>query len=347
MSKLPQISSKDPQNCSQFSHKSLSILKKARKQAEEDAQLLANRIALLKQEELKTLKKIEETKAKALEIYRLKLKNEQKTKKTPQNSQKPAALSQKSPGNSQKPKDLTEKIDKKQQFLRGKLDRIAKIKQEKRVFAKKRALNAQIFEKRVFEKKTRISEEKALGRAKIREFYEKKREKFKEMQENEMVFEEKRKGFKEREIQQMEKLEIDLILKLQASQEFQRNAYEELEQALTLPAKQWEKLYFIKESESLKREVAEESKENWENAEKKQENGQEESGNSKKTQENSGKIVNNSNKSEELINKPEELVKKPDEFIKKPIENSNELNDLLNKPTENPKEIAENKKETA
>lgn len=80
--KLPPIhgnsSQKANTNTSQNNHKSLSVLKKARKQAEEDAQLLANRIALLKQEEIKTMKKIEETKAKALEIYKLKLKNEER-----------------------------------------------------------------------------------------------------------------------------------------------------------------------------------------------------------------------------------------------------------------------------
>ena len=54
----------------------LLSLKKARKQIEADAQLLANRIALLKQEELKSWKKIEETKKKAKEVYLLKKKNE-------------------------------------------------------------------------------------------------------------------------------------------------------------------------------------------------------------------------------------------------------------------------------
>jgi hypothetical protein len=43
---------------------------------ERDAQLLANRIALLKQEEMKTWKKIEETKRRAGEVVRLKVKNE-------------------------------------------------------------------------------------------------------------------------------------------------------------------------------------------------------------------------------------------------------------------------------
>jgi len=40
--------------------------------------LLANRIALLKQEEIKTWKKIEETKKRANEVMRLKQKNEER-----------------------------------------------------------------------------------------------------------------------------------------------------------------------------------------------------------------------------------------------------------------------------
>jgi hypothetical protein len=40
--------------------------------------LLANRIALLKQEEMKTWKKIEETKKRAAEIMRLKQRNNEK-----------------------------------------------------------------------------------------------------------------------------------------------------------------------------------------------------------------------------------------------------------------------------
>jgi hypothetical protein len=43
-----------------------------------DAQLLANRIALLKQEEMKTWKKIEETKKRTNDISGLKKRNEEK-----------------------------------------------------------------------------------------------------------------------------------------------------------------------------------------------------------------------------------------------------------------------------
>jgi len=46
-----------------------------RKKAEEDAQLLANRIALLQAEERKAMKKIDETKTKAKEIRDIKVRN--------------------------------------------------------------------------------------------------------------------------------------------------------------------------------------------------------------------------------------------------------------------------------
>jgi hypothetical protein len=46
-----------------------------------DAQLLANRIALLKQEEMKTWKKIEETKKRTNDISGLKKRNEEKVQK--------------------------------------------------------------------------------------------------------------------------------------------------------------------------------------------------------------------------------------------------------------------------
>ena len=59
-------------------NETLSVVKKARKQAEEDARLLTNRIALLKQEELRTIKKINETTKKAMEIYKIKEQNEKR-----------------------------------------------------------------------------------------------------------------------------------------------------------------------------------------------------------------------------------------------------------------------------
>lgn len=57
----------------------LDEAKKARKKLEEDARLLANRIALLENEEKKALKKIQETKKKAEEITTLKKRNKEIT----------------------------------------------------------------------------------------------------------------------------------------------------------------------------------------------------------------------------------------------------------------------------
>lgn len=48
---------------------------------EANQQLLKNRVELLRLEEIRTLKKIEETRKKALEIYQLKQKNEEKQRK--------------------------------------------------------------------------------------------------------------------------------------------------------------------------------------------------------------------------------------------------------------------------
>ena len=52
--------------------RSLKAAKERRKQVERDAQLLANRIALLKQEDIKTWKKIEETQKRTKEVLSLK-----------------------------------------------------------------------------------------------------------------------------------------------------------------------------------------------------------------------------------------------------------------------------------
>jgi len=53
----------------------LSDQRVSRKRAQEDVKLLANRIALLKQEEQKAWKKIEETKKKANDIINVRQRN--------------------------------------------------------------------------------------------------------------------------------------------------------------------------------------------------------------------------------------------------------------------------------
>merc|ERR1712203_1011198 len=79
MGEAPQVapSGQDGLTHSQM-QANLTSAKESRKRAELDAQLLANRIALLKQEEEKAWKKIEETRKRAHEITELRNQNEEK-----------------------------------------------------------------------------------------------------------------------------------------------------------------------------------------------------------------------------------------------------------------------------
>ena len=84
-SKLPPIntnnvhqSNNNNSTNSVMNHKSLSVLKKARKQAEEDAKHLANGIALLKQVKIQNF--FEKKREKFKEEYEMEMKDEEKTK---------------------------------------------------------------------------------------------------------------------------------------------------------------------------------------------------------------------------------------------------------------------------
>lgn len=73
-----QASNLSPEN--EAAQQKLLEVKLARKKVEEDAQLLANRIALLEVEDKKAQKKIEETRKKAQEIMDLKARNKENEK---------------------------------------------------------------------------------------------------------------------------------------------------------------------------------------------------------------------------------------------------------------------------
>ena len=62
-------------------HNKLAEAKQMRKRADEDARLLSNRIALLKQEEMKAMKKIDETRRKAQEIIDARNRNLEEQRK--------------------------------------------------------------------------------------------------------------------------------------------------------------------------------------------------------------------------------------------------------------------------
>lgn len=95
----------------------------------------------------------------------------------------------------------------------------------------------------------KILEDKEKAKERIREMNERKLSEIRQMRLKVYMDEEKIKRKKEADILKMEKLEMELISKLQSSQLRQKNAYEELESALTLPAKEFEQKYLAGESE--------------------------------------------------------------------------------------------------
>jgi len=212
----------------------LTAAKESRKRAELDAQLLANRIALLKQEEEKAWKKIEETRKRASEIMELRSQNEQKFNAKEQfykekwesiraaqshnayNREKAKAvreatrtgLLEQRQQNAQKTKQMS------QQMLLQKKDREAAERQsntERSAFIKQKKEEAR-----------RKMEEERLGQL----------ERFREDYESRTAQEDLLRARTDALVAKMEKEEMELIQRLQNTQSVQRNAYEELEAAL-------------------------------------------------------------------------------------------------------------------
>jgi hypothetical protein len=217
-----------------MSNGGLTTAKEARKRAELDAQLLANRIALLKQEEEKAWKKIEETRKRAGDISTLRNENEQK-------------------------------YIAKEQFYKNKWESIrnaqshnAHMREQNRsgkaegakahLSAKKAYVHnsKMISREALMEKKGRMANEKAMNEQRTQYIKEQKEEakarleaekqarllQFQQDYEARVAEEEMLRARTEALVAKMEKEEMELIARLQNTQTVQRSAYEELEAAL-------------------------------------------------------------------------------------------------------------------
>jgi len=219
---------------------SLTTAKESRKRAELDAQLLANRIALLKQEEEKAWKKIEETRKRAGEVMGLRVQNESK-------------------------------FAAKEQFYKDKWEsirgaQVQNSKQRERAFAARdqareglaqsRNTNAaqskQISQQMLVQKKEREANERQTNQDRSAYLKQRKEEakrkleedrlqqlnQFREDYEARIGQEELLRARTDALVARMEKEEMELIQRLQNTQTVQRSAYEELESALGTTAQQ-------------------------------------------------------------------------------------------------------------
>lgn len=212
----------------------LTAAKEARKRSELDAQLLANRISLLKQEEDKAWKKIEETRNRAQKITEVRMQNEHKyaakeefyqnkwnsirdaQTQNQQNREKSRAVreaarnglmdtrhSNAARSKQQSHQILFQKKEREAQHRNANLERGDMIKQRKE------------------DARRRLEDERLAALERSRQDYEKR-----------AAQEDVLRSRTEALVSRMEKEEMELIQRLQNTQTVQRNAYEELEAAL-------------------------------------------------------------------------------------------------------------------
>jgi len=214
---------------------SLFEAKKARKQADEDARLLANRIALLKQEEQKAWKKIEDTRKRAKEITDVRARNQElqrqreEARKLKEEEEQRRVLETKARLESQKSAQL-EARDKREQltveeasgvkWLKSRnRDTISRQKEEDAARNKEVTRTIKEQERLMKERRVKLEEEK---RQKARADLERK------IREETRLRQEREDG-----IARMEQEEMELIQRLTNTQMLQKSAYEDLELALS------------------------------------------------------------------------------------------------------------------
>lgn len=209
--------------------------KMMRKQAESDAQLLANRIALLQQEEAKAWKKIQQTKTRANEIMKLRDENDMKTSMKSQryqqsDAQTRVAQEQKLIQKQRAKANRDKAIQDKQVRSREEVDQVKELRR-RNLAEKEEQRKLQLRQAKASAEQVRLQHKKALE---MKE--QKRRDQERANQaayEGRVKDEERACQMTELEVQVMEREEMELIQRLQNAQFLQKQAYDELEGALS------------------------------------------------------------------------------------------------------------------
>lgn len=212
-------------------HANLSDIKRERKHLEQDAQMLSNRLNFLQQEEEKTWRKIQETKRKAQKFSEIKQDQELRLLRQYQaKAERERALSEKrSNFKSIREKQKQERYDLKSALFSSKQQEASELKNQKAINEQRIRLNFEVFQKENFKKRVAVSKDKVIGKVNISDFQEKKNSLGRsvyltKIEENERIMMDK-----QRELENMEKLEFELIKRLQNTQVIKDHALMELE----------------------------------------------------------------------------------------------------------------------
>eukprot|EP00931_Biecheleriopsis_adriatica_P092516 TRINITY_DN66326_c0_g1_i1.p1 TRINITY_DN66326_c0_g1~~TRINITY_DN66326_c0_g1_i1.p1 ORF type:complete len:263 (-),score=83.11 TRINITY_DN66326_c0_g1_i1:106-894(-) len=212
----------------------LTSAKEARKRAELDAQLLANRIALLKQEEEKAWKKIEETRKRASEIVELRKQNEQKfSAKEHFYKQKWESIrAAQAENQKQREKNRATREQTRHGLMEQKHANAQSTKQQSQNMLLQKKEREAAERQSNLERSSYLKARKDDAKRRLEETRLAQLEKFREDYEARTAQEELLRARTDALVAKMEKEEMELIQRLQNTQTVQRNAYEELEAAL-------------------------------------------------------------------------------------------------------------------
>lgn len=208
--------------------------KNSRRRAECDVQLLANRLAHLRQEEAKAQRKISETKRRAGEIVRMKKRNADnlRRKELEKASQGNVIGKEQQSIAMRRKKAQNDRNYRMKDKISGKL---AAVRKQKEIKARNAAEIKQRQQEEILRKKRQkalIKHREAMLKAEKERKEKEKREKQRRIYLARLEEERKKREAADRQIEQMEAEEMRLIERLRATQEAQRNAYEQLELAL-------------------------------------------------------------------------------------------------------------------
>ncbi|ETV91131.1 hypothetical protein H310_14226 [Aphanomyces invadans] len=212
----------------------LSLAKSKRKQVEYDARLLANRLALLQQEEIKAWRKIEQTREKAAQI----LEHREEIFKKQQDKHMLLHEKEQNVRVATKKHKLAAKtsvIRKRQaaiSVISKKYQEVESVKLERRRLKQAKEQQAMDEVNKAKEKRQRVrQQEDEMRKKKLQEKLMVEKQVVaryrKSVEDEEMQLREQQKR-----VAEMERAEMELIQRLQSTQLLQRQAYDELEKAL-------------------------------------------------------------------------------------------------------------------
>ena len=209
----------------------LTQMKQERKQAEENAKLLDNRLNLLKGEEIKTLKKIEITKKKANDKFQnLKFIAQNRNIKLEAKKKKEKDLILKKEQNKLMNKTIKNNTEKNKEKLKRQIEEEAKLLKIQKIY-NKQLINF-LNEEKMNENKAKcanIKNEKIYYNEKKRILENEKKRKLREELEKKLIEEYKLKEIAENKRIKAEKQEIEIIKKLQNTTKLQQNITDEFE----------------------------------------------------------------------------------------------------------------------